>query len=132
MTAVRHASCRCGQLSARCAGEPVRISVCHCLNCQRRSGSAFAAQARFPADQVTISGEAKEWVYVGDSGNRAVFHSCPTCSATVWYRNETLPDTIAVPIGGFADPNFPPPHFSVFENRKHPWVAILGDEVEHD
>ena len=46
------ASCRCGQLTATATGEPVRISVCHCLVCQRRSGSAFAAQVRFPASQV--------------------------------------------------------------------------------
>ena len=52
----RVASCRCGQLTATCRGEPVRVSVCHCLNCQKRSGSAFAAQARWPDDQVTITG----------------------------------------------------------------------------
>ena len=51
------ASCRCGQLPATVTGEPVRVSVCHCLDCQRRSGSAFAAQARFPAETVTIEGE---------------------------------------------------------------------------
>ena len=54
----RTASCRCGRLSATCTGDPVRISVCHCLDCQRRSGSSFAAQARFPVHQVTIVGES--------------------------------------------------------------------------
>ncbi len=129
---VRNASCRCGQLSVRCEGEPGRISVCHCLNCQRRSGSAFAFQARFPTDQVTITGTSKQWEHVGDSGNVATFHFCPTCGSTLFYRNSNMLDTIAVAVGGFADPGFPPPRVSVFENRKHPWVAILGDEVEHD
>ena len=46
MTA-RHASCSCGQLRIETSGEPFRVSVCHCLNCKRRSGSAFAVQARF-------------------------------------------------------------------------------------
>ena len=45
----RRASCTCGQLHLETTGEPVRVSVCHCLDCQRRTGSAFAAQARFHA-----------------------------------------------------------------------------------
>lgn len=132
MSAVRRASCRCGQLTVVCEGEPVRISVCHCLNCQRRSGSVFAAQARFPADKVVIHGRSTEWVAVGDSGNKAAFHFCPTCGSTVWYRGGSPDaDTIAVAMGAFADPAFPPPRFSVWEERKHDWVNVTGDEVEH-
>jgi hypothetical protein len=44
----RCAECSCGQLAAICQGDPVRISVCHCLACKRRSGSAFSNNARFP------------------------------------------------------------------------------------
>lgn len=128
----RLATCRCGQLQARCTGEPVRISVCHCLNCQKRSGSAFAAQARWPADQVAVTGEARDWETVGDSGGRATFRFCPRCGSTVTYTIDAMPDLIAVALGAFADPAFPPPAFSVYENRKHPWVAVLGDGVEHD
>ena len=54
----RTASCTCGQLTAVATVDPVRVSVCHCLACQKRSGSAFAAQARWPNDQVTVTGEA--------------------------------------------------------------------------
>lgn len=130
MTA-RVATCRCGQLKAEASGDPVRVSVCHCLNCQKRSGSSFAAQARFPADQVRISGNASEWVHVNDRGDATDFHFCPTCGSTVWYRGGGLPDLIAVAIGAFADPAFPAPHFSVWEERKHAWVQIIGDTVEH-
>lgn len=38
---------------------------------------------------------------------------------------------IAIPVGAFADPHFPAPTFSVWEERKHDWIAILGDNVEH-
>ena len=38
---------------------------------------------------------------------------------------------VAIPIGAFADPDFPPPRFSVYEKRKHPWVAILDHDIEH-
>lgn len=125
----RRASCRCGQLTVECTGEPIRISVCHCLACQRRSGAPFAEQARFPADKVTMAGTSKEWVGIADSGNPANFHFCPECGSTVWYRSGPMPEAIAVPVGAFADPTFPPPRFSVWEERKHPWVTVSGDEV---
>ena len=131
MMVVRTASCRCGQLSVRCEGEPVRISVCHCLACQQRSGSAFAAQARFPADRVTFAGDSRQWVRMADSGNRVTYHFCGSCGSTLWYQGGPMPEAIAVPVGAFADPSFPPPRFSVWEKRKHPWVVIAGHEVEH-
>ncbi len=128
---VRRASCRCGRLVALCEGEPVRISVCHCLACQQRSGSPFAEQARFPADKVTVSGEARQWVRTADSGNAVTYHFCPECGSTVWYQGGPMPDAIAVPVGAFADPGFPSPRFSVWEARKHPWVTIAGEGIEH-
>ena len=126
----RVATCRCGQLRAETTGEPVRVSVCHCLNCQQRSGSAFAAQARWPDAQVTVAGQSKSWSVLGDSGGRAEFRFCPDCGSTVAYVIDAMPGVTAIPIGAFADPQFPGPQYSVYENRKHRWVEIVGDEVE--
>ena len=128
---VRTASCRCGRAGVRCEGEPVRVSVCHCLDCQKRSGSAFAAQARWPDSAVTVVGETRLWERTADSGRRAVYRFCPNCGSTVAYTNDGWPGLTAVPVGAFADPDFPAPAHSVYEHRRHPWAAILGDEVEH-
>ena len=87
----RQASCGCGQLSVVCEGEPVRISMCHCLACQRRTGSVFAAQARWPSERVKVSGRATEWVRVGDSGGKITFRFCPTCGSTVYYEIDGMP-----------------------------------------
>ncbi len=127
----RTASCRCGQLRAVCAGKPVRVSVCHCLDCQKRSGSAFAAQARWAERDVTIEGVFHEWQPVSETGKGATFRFCPVCSATIAYVTETMPGIAAIPIGAFADPHFPAPDYSVYEGRKHQWVAIVGDAIDH-
>ena len=124
------ASCSCGQLSARISGDPIRVSVCHCLACQRRTGSVFGAQARFRAELVTISGVSTQYVRVGDEGGRAVFNFCPTCGATVYYTIEGAADHIAIPVGAFADPAFAAPTFSVYEERMHSWVQMPND-IEH-
>ncbi|MBI5720365.1 MAG: GFA family protein [Burkholderiales bacterium] len=127
----RTASCSCGQLSVLTLGEPGRVSICHCLACQRRTGSVFGAQARFPRDRVTISGESTTWVRVGDEGSRVAFHFCPVCGATVYYAVEGYDEaSIAIPVGAFADPDFPAPLFSVYEERMHRWVP-LPPGMEH-
>ena len=130
------ASCRCGQLSATVTGEPVRVSACHCLNCKKRSGSAFAVQARWPKENVRIEGESKTFVKVADSGNKATFHFCPECGSDVFYEidgkyDDKFNDLVAIPLGAFDDPFFLTPAFSVWESRKHDWLEITGD-VEHD
>ena len=131
MTSAHTARCRCGQLSATATGEPVRISVCHCLACKARSGSAFAVQVRFPVDQVTTSGNPNEYVHIADSGNAASFHFCPNCGATLWYRSGPMPQAIAIPLGNFEDPRAFVPTVSVWEERKLDWVDIQGAGVEH-
>jgi hypothetical protein len=128
----RRAGCSCGQLQLVAEGEPVRISMCHCLDCQRRTGSAFSVQARFPSERVRIEGRATEYVRISDLGEARSFHFCPVCGATVYYRTADAPDLIAVPVGAFADPTFPPPAVSVYESRRHPWLALTAAMVHED
>ena len=127
----RHAACCCGQLSLEARGEPTRISMCHCLECQKRTGSAFGIQARFPEDAVALRGSSTAYTRTVDSGNRITFHFCPECGSTVFYRLEKWPGTIAVAVGAFADPSFPAPRVSVYEDRRHPWVGIPEDAEHH-
>jgi hypothetical protein len=123
----RDAACSCGQLRLVAEGEPVRVSVCHCLACQRRTGSAFGYQARFPRERVQITGEAREYVRISDEGEPRTFSFCPECGATVYYVLGSAPDVLAIPVGAFADPTFPEPRFSVWESRKHAWVTWTID-----
>lgn len=124
------AQCSCGQLRAVVRGEPFRVSICHCLACQRRTGSAFGTQARFEARDVEITGEATEWSRTGDEGSVITQRFCPRCGATVWYDLDTDPGIVAIPVGAFADPDFPAPRVSVYEERRHRWVR-LPDTIEH-
>jgi hypothetical protein len=119
-------------LKVTCEGEPIRISICHCLACQKRTGSAFGFQARWPSDRVKIEGRAQEYVRTGDEGGKITFCFCPTCGATVYYDIDVAPGVIAVPVGAFADPTFPPPHFSVYGARRHPWVTVPSDATQDD
>lgn len=127
----RKATCLCEKLTVTCIGEPVRISVCHCLNCQKRSGSSFAAQARWPNEQVTIAGQYNEYIRRDENGSICTFCFCPDCGGTIRYQHEAMPGLTAIPIGAFADPGFPPPQYSVYETRAHEWLTIVGENIEH-
>jgi hypothetical protein len=128
----REAGCSCGQLHATVTGDPIRVSVCHCLACQRRSGGPFGEQARFAPEQVSaIAGEAREYHRRADDDDELrIFRFCAQCGTTVYY---TCGDEewLAFPVGVFADPSFPPPARSVYGDRKHDWV-VLPDGIEID
>lgn len=126
----RQATCSCGKLIVRTRGEPVRVSICHCFACQKRTGSVFGAQATFASGVVTIEGRSKTYVRVADSGHATRLQFCPECGSTVFLQPEAMPGFIVVPVGAFADSSFPQPTVSVYEERQHPWVLLPGG-MEH-
>lgn len=119
----RTASCSCGQLRIEVEGEPLGVGLCHCLACQQRTGSVFAALASFPAP-FKVFGVATEYVRVGDQGSRFRFRFCPVCGTNVFHTEEGDDESVGVAVGAFADPGFPAPQVSVYDSRRHPWVGL--------
>jgi hypothetical protein len=131
--ASREAACSCGQLRVATEGDPFHVGICHCLACQRRTGSAFGMQAGYRSEQVTVSGRHTEYARTSTESDRKVhvFHFCPECGSTVFYTEPDEPELVVVMVGAFADPKFPPPVDSGYETRRHPWVR-LPDSMERD
>ena len=123
----RRAACSCGQLHLTIEGEPSRISMCHCLACQRRTGAVLSNQARFRREQVTFAGNAATWSRTAESGSVVTFHFCPTCGSTVHWESESFPGYVVVAIGSFADPTFVAPTVAVWEQSRHSWLSLPPD-----
>jgi hypothetical protein len=119
----RTAACSCGQLSIEVEGEPRGVGLCHCLACQRRTGSVFAALAGF-AGPYKVSGRASEYVRVGDQGAAFRFRFCPVCGTNLFHTEEGVDGGVSIAVGAFADPAFTPPRVSVYDSRRHPWVVL--------
>jgi hypothetical protein len=117
----RTASCHCGQLRIEVQGEPRGVGICHCLACQQRTGSVFAALAGFSAPY-RVFGKATEYVRAGDRGARFRFRFCPVCGTNVFHTEEGEGDNVSVAVGAFADPMFPAPRYSIYDSRRHHWV----------
>lgn len=120
----REARCGCGALSVRCLGEPTFVALCHCLDCQRRTGSIFGITAFFPEQDVEITGASRSWTRSSDNGTSVRFHFCPECGSNLFWYPERKPGMVAVAAGNFADPNFPAPSVSVYEHHRHPWAEL--------
>jgi len=126
----RTASCCCGQLSIEVQGDVLGTGLCHCFACQRRTGSVFAALAGF-AGPYKVSGEATEYVRRGDQGASFRFRFCPVCGTNLFHTEEGREGSVAVAVGAFADPSFPPPEDSVYDCRRHPWVQLPPGTTVH-
>ncbi len=125
MTKERLATCACGKLRLACSGEPTKVSLCHCLACQKRTGSTFGIAAFFERERVRIEGTDKTFARESDSGFPVIFHFCPDCGSTVFWEPQRKPDYVAVGVGSFADPNFPAPDQAVYQEHRHGWVAAV-------
>jgi len=99
----RLATCVCGRLTASCSGDPAQVSLCHCLACQRRTGSTYGIAAFYPRENVRVAGDATAYTRPSDSGYTVTFYFCPHCGSTVywepvvnpkWWRSPWAPSPI--------------------------------------
>jgi len=126
-TMTRHAQCQCGSLQVDTDGEPDSVVVCNCTACQRRSGSPLGEGAYYARERLTFVGEVREFVRKTDAGN--TFHAffCPTCATSLYFFSSRDPNRVGIAVGAFADPSFPKPQRSVFEESKHAWIGLPAD-----
>ena len=123
------AACACGALGVTVAEPPANVHICSCLECQRRSGSAFTYTAFFPEAAVSVVGEYRSWKRTSDAGRFHESNFCPTCGTSVFYRLEALPGVIGIPAGNFADPTFAKPAKHYWTLRRPDWLATPADAV---
>lgn len=120
----RIAHWHCGQVRLTCEGDPTIVIACHCQLCQRRTGSVIYVADWYERERVTFEGETNSFTRTtGDKGIPATFNFCPECGTSVWWSGQAGANRIGIGVGCFADPCFPPPNFSVYDKRRHPWVA---------
>lgn len=124
----RVARCACGDLQATLAGDPDFVVACHCLECQRRTGSVFGVGAYYSRERITSAGTYRTYSRPGSTGSALHFHFCERCGSTVFWELEVRPQHIGVAVGALGDPAFSAPVRSVWEETRHSWVEF-GCEI---
>jgi hypothetical protein len=120
----RIAQCHCGSLRAVVSGEPALSYVCHCKACQHRTGTAVHFGAYFPKERVRPEGPSKVYSRIADTGFAIHFHFCPTCGTSLYWISDKRSEHCGVAVGCFADPSFPAPTLSCWEESRHPWLSV--------
>jgi hypothetical protein len=115
----RTAKCLCGAFSVIVSAEPMVVNVCHCRDCQRRSGVPWTSNAYFPRETVRLDGPNKTYTRTSNAGTRINHHFCPTCGVTVCWTRETGATRFGIPVGTFNDPSFPAPSVSLWVPRQN-------------
>lgn len=129
----RTATCACGQLSIRVSGEPRLVAACSCIQCQKRTGSAFGVSSYFRDRQVLeITGDSLQASRRADSGLNITGHFCPDCGSTVYWQGEFLKGHTGIAVGCFADPDFPAPTATVWNATRHHWVEFPAHWLASD
>lgn len=116
--------CLCGKVRMTAAGNPLRVGLCHCLDCRKHHGALFYAAAIFTTDAVTITGETQSF-----EGR----HFCPTCGSSVFAESD---GEIEVHLGALDAPDLFTPTYEIWTRRRAAWLpefpGIAGFEQDRN
>jgi hypothetical protein len=119
-------SCMCGNIRYECAAEPMFMGNCHCRDCQRSTGTAFAAAMLVPRNAVTIAGEVKYYEVIGDSGATVERGFCPNCGSRLFSRR-TNPKLMGIMAGSLDNPSEFQPGMDLYTASAQPWDYMNPD-----
>ena len=120
--------CACGEVRYRLTAAPMFVHCCHCLNCQRQTGSAFVLNALIEADCVELlSGEPKGIVVPTDSGLPHEIFRCAKCQTALWSTYGGRTPVRFLRVGTLDNPHALKPDVHIFTRSKQPWVGLPAD-----
>jgi hypothetical protein len=120
--------CSCGQVRYRLTSAPMFVHCCHCLDCQRQTGSAFVLNALIETDRIEVlAGEPRAVLVPTDSGRPHDIHRCPNCQTALWSDYGRRPGLRFVRVVTLDTPSALPPDVHIFTRTKQPWVGLPED-----
>jgi hypothetical protein len=126
--------CHCGAITYEAEVTPGAVNVCHCLDCQMLTGSAFRANIAAPADRFrVITGKPREYLKTADSGARRVHAFCATCGSPVYSCAPENAQTYSLRVGALSEKEaLGRPARQIWTRRRLSWVGPLEGVPEFD
>ena len=121
--------CACGSVRYRLTGDPLFVHCCHCYQCQRETGGAFAVNALIESDRVIVEAGAPVPVTTPtESGKGQVIWRCPDCGIALWSNYAGFDELVRfVRAGTLDDTGRLVPDIHIYTASKQPWVALPED-----
>jgi len=124
--------CQCGEIRYRLTGEPIFLTICHCSECKRQSGSAFGMSLRMRKTDVEVTGaRPKRWVRPSDIGGHVACFFCETCGTRLWHEPDA-PGFMHIKPGTLDDFSTLAPKYESWTARKSPWLHFDGIEMSFE
>lgn len=118
-------SCSCGAVKFRLSSPPMFVHCCHCLDCQKQSGGAFAINALIESDRIELlDGKPEPIAMPTESGRPHDIHRCPTCKVALWSDYGRRPALRFVRVATLDEPHALAPDVHIFTRSKVPWVGL--------
>ena len=116
--------CGCGEVRYRLTTSPMFVHCCHCLNCQRQTGTAFVLNMLIEASRVELVAGTPTAVDVSrEHGLHRIFR-CPRCQVAVWSEYSGRSEVLFVRAGTLDDPAAVSPDVHIYTRSKLPWVTL--------
>lgn len=119
--------CLCGKVRYSANAEPVFVGVCHCKDCQRFSGSAFAVVVGIPETAVLVQGTLGMYRKAGDTGKSVERRFCPECGSSIVEATASMPGIAMINSGTLDDVSWVKPAMQIFCDSAQEWVQLGGE-----
>ena len=123
----RLGGCLCGQVRYEVTGDPMAVVVCHCINCQKQSGSAFSINMIGVSDQISVQGHLSTYADKNDAGDPLNRKFCNTCGSPIYSEVLSQGNLIALKIGTLDDTSDLEPVSQVWCISKQNWLSLNTD-----
>ena len=124
--------CQCGAVRYELNAAPVVFYICHCLECQKQSSSAFGESVRVNIADLIIEGEVKTYQRNSSSGNILECDFCPNCGTRLFHRRQSYTTTLNIKGGTFDDTSWLKPAGHIWTSSKQTWVKIPEDALTYE
>ena len=133
MPAPYHGGCLCGAIRYRVADEPLTLYVCHCTDCQRRTGSAFAlSMVVLNSALELLQGEPRAYAVTLSDGRQKHGKFCGECGTRLWGEPPKFPQIVVVQPGTLDDTTWLRPIGHIWTRSAQPWVSIPNDTLNFE
>ena len=119
--------CLCGKVRYSSGAEPAFVGICHCTDCQKFTGSAFATVIGVAKSALSVQGDLATYSKTGDTGKAIYRKFCPQCGSSVMDEADALPDIVMLGAGTLDDPTWLKPGMQIYCDSAQPWVHLGGD-----
>ncbi len=120
--------CLCGAIRYESRAEPLFSINCHCRDCQRTTGTAYAPVLAVPRDALRISqGEPTYYTSQSDSGETVSRGFCPECGSGIFSKLSANPDIVGLKAASLDDPSWFRPTVDIYTDSAQPWDVMNPD-----